>query len=95
MSMYVFVNTFVNVEFKGKTLKSVYPVSRDNVLLGHKIYLLNDKSELEIKQLEIAHSDEDNFYISNGLTNDSEIITTKLSGVKLGSKLKLETNTNL
>ncbi|MEZ5497231.1 MAG: efflux RND transporter periplasmic adaptor subunit [Gammaproteobacteria bacterium] len=88
-------NSFVNVEFAGKTLNSVYPVSRDYVLLGNKVYLLNSQSELEIKQLEIAHSDEENFYVSSGLTSRSEIITTKLSGVKSGSKLKLDTNPNL
>ena len=87
-------NSFVNVEFAGKTLNSVYPVSRDYVLLGNKVYLLNSQSELEIKQLEIAHSDEENFYVSSGLTSRSEIITTKLSGVKSGSKLKLDTNPN-
>lgn len=82
-------NTFVNVKFDGRKLQSVYPIDRNLVLLNDKINLLNKKSQLEIRPVEIVFADEEKYYISKGLSSDSKIITTKLSNIMEGSQLQL------
>jgi RND family efflux transporter MFP subunit len=81
-------NTFVEVEFDGKTLYSVIPLSRNYMMLNNKVKLLDSQSQLLIKTVEVAYSDDDYFYVSDGLSADDRVIITQLPGIKSGSKLK-------
>jgi len=82
-------NTFVSVTLKGKTLKQVYPIERGFVMLDDKVKILDEKSKLEIRQVEIAYSDSAYYYISDGIKQDDRVITTGLAHVKSGDLLKL------
>lgn len=82
-------NTFVNVRFDGLVLKSVYPVDRNLVLLNDKMNFLNKESELEVRPVKVVYSDDENYFISEGLSEDSKIVSTKLSNITPGSKLKV------
>ena len=80
-------NTFVEVEFDGETLHGVFPLSRNYMMLNNKVKLFDSQSQLLIKSVEVAYSDDEYFYISNGLSADDEIIITQLPGIKSGNKL--------
>lgn len=86
-------NTFVEVAFKGKTLKDVFRLSRSYVMLNNRVKVLDDQSSLQIKSVEVVYSDEDNLYIANGLNEGDKIITTQLPSTQIGSKLNLENST--
>jgi len=83
-------NTFVSVEFAGNTLLGVYPINRQYMLLNNKVKILDSQLKLMIKPVEVIYSDDQMFYISNGLEMDDRIITTQLPNVKTGSQLKLD-----
>ena len=83
-------NTFVEIEFDGETLHSVYPLARNYMMLGNKVKILNSQSQLVIRSVDVSHSDANTFYISDGLEANDQLITTQLPGVKNGSQLKLE-----
>ena len=80
-------NTFVEVEFDGETLHDVFPISRNYMMLNNNVKLLDSQSQLVIKSVKVVYSDDDYFYISEGLSVDDEIVVTQLPGIKPGSKL--------
>ncbi len=82
-------NTFVAVEFPGMTLKGIYPLNREYMLLNNRIKVLDSDSKLSIKSVDIAYSDDDYFYLSQGLDKKDKVITTQLPSIKPGSQLKL------
>lgn len=82
-------NTFVEVQFQGKTLESVFVLPRSFMMLNNKIKLLDSKSQLLIKSVNVVYSDNENFYISSGLNEGDQVITTQLPGIKSGSLLKI------
>ncbi|VAW40213.1 hypothetical protein MNBD_GAMMA01-222 [hydrothermal vent metagenome] len=82
-------NTFVEVEFAGETLYSVYPLERSYMMLNNKVKILDSNSQLVIRSVETAYADIQNFYISKGLNLGDKVITTQLPGIKSGATLKL------
>jgi len=82
-------NTFVDVQFQGQTLESVYPISRSYMMLENKLKLLDSQSKLLIKSVEVVYSDDESFYVSGGLKDGDQVITTQLPGIKPGSLLNV------
>ncbi|MCF6319022.1 MAG: efflux RND transporter periplasmic adaptor subunit [Proteobacteria bacterium] len=82
-------NTFVNATLNGITLYQVYPVERGNIMPGDKVKLLSPQSLLAHKKVEVIYADSEYKYISKGIDSDDRIITTGLSHIKVGDKLKL------
>lgn len=82
-------NTFVNATLNGITLYQVYPIERGNIMPGDKVKVLSPQSLLIHKELEIVYADSEYKYISKGIDSDDKIITTGLSHIRVGDKLKL------
>jgi len=82
-------NTFVNARLDGVTLRQVFPLERGNIMLDDKVKVLSPESVLEYKKVEIIYADDDYKYISKGIDVNDKIITTGLSHIKVGEKLKL------
>ena len=87
-------NTFVEVEFNGQTLHSVYPMARNYMMLNHKVKILDSQLQLAIRSVEVGYADDSRFYITSGLNSTDQVIVTQLPGLKSGSQLKLEDKHN-
>ena len=83
-------NTFVTVEFAGETLLGVYPINREFMLLNNRLKVLDSDMRLVIQDVEVVFSNDENFYISDGINANNQVITTQLPNIKVGSQLKLE-----
>jgi hypothetical protein len=83
-------NTFVTVEFAGETLLGVYPINREFMLLNNRLKVVDSDMRLVIQDVEVVFSNDENFYISDGINANNQVITTQLPNIKAGSQLKLE-----
>jgi len=87
-------NTFVEVEFDGQTLHSVYALARNYMMLNHQVKILDSQSRLAIRSVEVGYADDSSFYITAGLNSSDQVIVTQLPGLKSGSQLKREDEHN-
>ena len=71
---------FVTIKIKGKTVNQAYVLPRYVVYPGDVIYTMKD-DKLKIKEVSILRSYKDSVIVSEGLSEDDQIISTPLSGV--------------
>ena len=83
------VGTFVKASIEGKMLKGVFQVPRSALLEGSRIGLVDSEQLLKIVPVTAAHADDQYYYLSDGLTNGMEIITSALGTPIEGLKLRV------
>ncbi len=83
-------NTFVDVEFEGQTLTGVLPLSRHLMTLDQQVHVLDQASTLQIHDVSIGHADDDTLYITAGLSETDQVITTQLAGMQIGTPLQVK-----
>lgn len=83
------MGSFVEARIVGKPLENVIRMDRDYLRQNDTVWLFDD-GELRIRTVEIVFRDEDYVYISSGLNENDQVVTTNLSTVIDGSKLRLE-----
>lgn len=83
------VGTFVKASIEGKMLKGVFQVPRSALLEGSRIGLVDSEQLLKIVPVTVAHADDQYYYLSDGLTNGMEIITSALGTPIEGLKLRV------
>jgi RND family efflux transporter MFP subunit len=82
---------FVTIKIKGKTVNQAYVLPRYVVYPGDVIYTMKD-DKLKIKEVSILRSYKDSVIVSEGLSEDDQIISTPLSGVVDGMSVRLKTD---
>ena len=79
---------FVNARLKGAALPGVVGVPRSAVRGRNQVFVLNEESKLEIRELTIARSTATNVYTTQGIEDGEEVILTKLEMPVAGMILK-------
>ncbi len=79
---------FVNARLKGAALPGVVGVPRSAVRGRNQVFVLNEESKLEIRELTIARSTATNVYTTQGIEHGEEVILTKLEMPVAGMILK-------
>ena len=86
------IGSFVEVSIKGSTIPGVIRMKRDYLRKGNTVWVMCD-GKLNIRDVEILLQDKVYAYIAVGLKRDDKIVTTNLSRVVEGAKLRTGTKT--
>ena len=84
------MGTFVKASIQGKVLKDVFKVPRSALLEGSRIGLVDDQALLKIISVEVASTDDNHYYISEGLQDGHQIVTSALGTPIEGLKLRIK-----
>jgi multidrug efflux pump subunit AcrA (membrane-fusion protein) len=80
---------FVTIQIKGKEIQEAFVVPRYVVYPGDVVYTVKD-NHLRIKEVNILRSYKDLVIINRGLKEGELIVTTPLSSVKDGMRVRLK-----
>ncbi|MFP8489777.1 efflux RND transporter periplasmic adaptor subunit [Gracilimonas sp. Q87] len=83
------IGSFVEVNIQGKALDEVVKVNRDHIRNNETTWVMQGDS-LDIRDIEIDFQDSEFAYISSGLQDGDQIVTTNLANVTQGAPLRLE-----
>lgn len=85
------IGTFVEAELEGKEIKNVVRIHRDFVRNNQTVWVM-ENGKLSIREVKIVLSDAEYAYISEGLKDKEQVVTTNLSTVAEGLDLRTDTN---
>lgn len=86
------IGGFVEAHIQAKEIKDVVRLNRDYVRNNETVWVMKDE-KLEIRDVEILLTDSQYAYIKNGLNHNDNVVTTNLSTVTNGVRLRTEENT--
>ncbi|MBD3225718.1 MAG: efflux RND transporter periplasmic adaptor subunit [Caldithrix sp.] len=82
------IDAFVEARIKGKKLNDVIRVNRDYIRKNNTVWVMKNH-KLRIKDLSIIVRDQEYAYIQEGLVDGDSIVTTNLTTVVDGARLRL------
>ncbi|WP_340104922.1 efflux RND transporter periplasmic adaptor subunit [Rhodohalobacter sp. 8-1] len=83
------IGSFVEANIRAAQLENVIRLNRDYVRQNDTVWVM-EESRLQIQDLEILFRDADYAYITSGLEDGDKIVTTTLSTVVEGTRLRTE-----
>jgi RND family efflux transporter MFP subunit len=83
------IGAFVESHITAREIPDVVRLSRDHLRQGETVWVMKD-GKLEIREVTIMFQDADYAYISEGLADGDQVVTTDLSTVVSGSELRTE-----
>ncbi|WP_225000308.1 efflux RND transporter periplasmic adaptor subunit [Cesiribacter sp. SM1] len=81
------INSFVEASIKGTEIKDVVRLNRDWVRQDETVWVMEDE-KLSIREVDIVLSDAEYAYISKGLQENDQVVTTNLTTVAEGAELR-------
>lgn len=81
------IGSFVEARLRGKTINDVIRLHRDLVRTNNTVWVMQD-GKLQIRQVEILLRDSENAFITDGLEQGDQVVTTNLSTVAEGLALR-------
>lgn len=81
------LDTLIETQIVGRPLEDVVRIEREYVRDKDTVWVMKD-SKLEIRSVEIVFRDAQYAYISSGLENDDEVVTTNLATIASGIPLR-------
>ena len=87
------IGAFLKTEIEGKKLEDVVRLNRDYLRQNETVWVMED-GKLRIRDVEIIFRDEHYAYITGGLYEDDQVVTTNLSTVVDGAALRVEEPAN-
>lgn len=81
------IGSYVRAEIIGRPFENIVRLKREYVRAENQVWLLKDK-KLVIQPVEIVYRDPDYAYVSSGLSGGEQVVTSSLSTVVEGMKLK-------
>lgn len=82
------IGAFMETHIQGNNISDVIRLSRDYVRQNETVWVM-EEGKLRIQDVEIVFSDAEYAYISKGLEENDQVVTTNLSTVVEGAKLRL------
>lgn len=89
------VGTFVKASIEGKLLNNVFKIPRSSLLEGSRVALADANDLLTIVAVTVASADDNHYYISAGLKNGDQVVTSALGTPIEGLKLRIKNDMNL
>jgi RND family efflux transporter MFP subunit len=83
------IGGFVEAEVQAREIEDVARLNRDYLRTNQTVWV-NENGELSIREVEVILTDAEYVYISQGLEEGEEVVTTNLSVVSEGVKLRTE-----
>ncbi|AHM61138.1 RND family efflux transporter MFP subunit [Flammeovirgaceae bacterium 311] len=81
------INSFVEARIQGEEIRDVIRLNRDYIRQNNTVWVMED-GELQIREVEIVMNDAEYAYIASGLRENEEVVTTNLSTITEGVKLR-------
>lgn len=82
------IGSFVEVSIPADPLDNVVRLNRDHLRKGDTVWV-KDEDRLNIRKVDIAFRDRHYAYISDGLDDGAEVVTTNLATVAEGARLRV------
>lgn len=87
------IGSYVRAEIQGRTIENVFPIRREYLRGGNRVWIMNEDNHLEIRPAEIVFRSKDTVYIRNGFQEGERIVTTYLSAPVEGMPLRTAEST--
>ena len=81
------IGTFVEVEMQANKLEDIVRLNRDYIRSNETVWVMKD-DKLEIREVDIALTDNEYAYIREGLKEGEHVVITDLSTVSNGIGLR-------
>lgn len=81
------LNSFVEARIEARELENVVQLNRDYLREGETVWLMED-GKLHIQPVTVQFEDTEYAYISEGLTDDDQVVITSLATVREGTPLR-------
>ncbi|MCF8307446.1 MAG: efflux RND transporter periplasmic adaptor subunit [Bacteroidales bacterium] len=88
------IGSYVQSKIKGKRVTNVIRLNRDYVRKNETVWVMEDE-KLRIQDVDIMTRDAENAYIREGLSDGDKVVTTNLSTVADGAKLRVKSDTTV
>lgn len=82
------LGSFLRAEVEGRALEDVVALPRAYLREGRQVWVMNDESALEIREVEIAWRGAETVLVSAGLASGDRVVTTPLATVAEGMNLR-------
>ncbi|MEQ9437735.1 MAG: efflux RND transporter periplasmic adaptor subunit [Cyclobacteriaceae bacterium] len=86
------INSFVETSIQANELSGIVRLSRDYIRENETVWVM-EEGRLSIREVNVTFMDAEHAYISNGLQDSDQIVTTNLSTVADGARLRTEADT--
>lgn len=83
------IGSYVESRIRGEPIEGVVRLNRDYMRKNDTVWVMKD-GQLEIREVTVAFRDSDHAYIRDGLEGGDRVVTTNLSTVEDGARLRLE-----
>ena len=83
------VGTFVTAQFSGKTLNDVVRVPRGALLQGSRVAVVNEDQTLSFRKVKVLFSDENYYFVNEGLESGIELIISAVGTAVDGMPLQV------
>ena len=80
--------TFVKAEIAGKERDGLITLPRQALYYGNKVLTLVNESEIKLVEVELARTESNTIFVSSGLNDGAEVITTPVQNPVNGMKVK-------
>lgn len=87
------IGSFVEATIKAKALTDVIRLNRDYIRNNETVWVM-EEGRLRIRNVDIVFRDAEYAYITDGLDEQEQVVTTNLSTVAEGARLRLEESGN-
>lgn len=84
------IGSYVEAEMQASELEDVVRLSRDYIRNNDTVWVMNSNNELQINDISILFEDTGYAYITEGVEEGDQIITTNLATVVEGTPVRLE-----
>lgn len=85
------VGTIVQAEIQGRPLQNVFRINRDHLRRDHTLWIKQD-GKLEIRDAAVVFKDKHYAYVSEGLNDGDQLVTSNLATVARGASLRTESD---
>lgn len=83
------LNDFVSVEIRGKKIKDSVVIPRSAIRNNNEVWVLTSDNTLEIRNVEIGFKATDKVFVTNGVAENENVITTRIKVPVKGMKLQV------
>lgn len=85
------IGSFVEASIKARELDDVIRLSRDYIRQDDTVWIM-EEGKLRIKNVDVLFQDAQYAYINSGLSEEDQVVTTNLSTVADGARLRVESS---
>lgn len=83
------LGSYIRADIEGTKLESVVPIARSYLRDRNTVWLMNEESKLEIRDVQIVAKTHDTVLITHGIEEGEKLITSNLSSPVEGTLVKL------